>query len=205
MLKKTDDKIKVRPYVKEDKETVIDILEDALGFLMAGDYGLPKKHHRDFLAVSGIAPCEPAPAYFVAEENGKAIGYMYIKWNGLKSGPKRSLWGLLKYGIPAFLRLASEHAFGHSDMPDGICYVAELAVKEEHRNKGAGTALLEYGKDLAKKAGLKKYTLDVYKTNPNALRLYKRQGFKVTGEHRRGAIRRTLLGERNWLSMSQDI
>lgn len=198
--------VNIRPYTEDDKEAVIDILTDALEFLMEGDYGLPKEVHRNFLIESGIVPPKPTPAYFVADFGGKTAGYMYIRWNGLEKTHKKGFSWLLSYGFPAFLRLSAEFAPDESDnIPDGACYISELAVKEEYRNKGIGTALIAYGRKLAKKAGFVKYTLDVYKTNPDAMRLYKRCGFEVTGEHRRNFVRRHLLGERNWYSMSQDL
>jgi ribosomal protein S18 acetylase RimI-like enzyme len=84
------------------------------------------------------------------------------------------------------------------------CHVAELAVKENARKKGIGTALLEYGKVVAKEKGLKKYTLHADAENKPALRLYQRTGFELV-KKKKSILAKWLLGVKVWYFMSQDI
>lgn len=57
----------------------------------------------------------------------------------------------------------------------------DITVKPEFRRQGYGLEMLELIKKHAEEDGIKKLTLRVLSTNPGALALYKKAGFKVEG------------------------
>ena len=61
-----------------------------------------------------------------------------------------------------------------SNLPRGL-EIAFLAIDEEYQGKGLGTALLEYIKTL----NYQHFWLYVSYSNPDAYRLYERNGFKM--------------------------
>jgi len=61
------------------------------------------------------------------------------------------------------------------------CYLRDLQVSEEFRNKGIGAAALAESTRLALASGAKKLKLRVFKISP-AHHLYKRKGFKLVSE-----------------------
>jgi len=62
-------------------------------------------------------------------------------------------------------------------------HIEQLAVNEENRGSGVGTALLQHEIGNAREKGYAKCTLDVAITNPQAQKLYERLGFKVVKEY----------------------
>ena len=61
--------------------------------------------------------------------------------------------------------------------------VLGMSVKEEYRDKGIGSKLLEYAIDWAKSTGVvKRIELHVFGTNSRAIHLYKKYGFEIEGE-----------------------
>lgn len=61
-------------------------------------------------------------------------------------------------------------------------YLDMIVVNEKYRGLGIGTQLLEAVNTVAKEQGANKIGLCVDFGNPQAQKLYKRQGFKVVGE-----------------------
>ena len=64
------------------------------------------------------------------------------------------------------------------------CYLRDLQVVEEFRNKGVGTAALVESTRLAQAAGVRKLKLRSFKISP-AHHLYKRNGFTLVSEDER--------------------
>ena len=60
-----------------------------------------------------------------------------------------------------------------------------LLVKEENRNNGIGTKLLEYVFDIMNENGVVSVSLEVDTTNNKAINLYKKFGFKEKGIRKR--------------------
>ncbi len=67
---------------------------------------------------------------------------------------------------------------GHPD----IAYLISMWVAPEARGQGIGEALIEAVADWARSQGLKQLALDVSDDNEPAIVLYRRKGFKATGE-----------------------
>ena len=62
-------------------------------------------------------------------------------------------------------------------VPGKFCYIMDIIVTEKHRNKGFGTALMNYAKDWAKEQGCGFINLDVLMNNPDTIKLYEKLGF----------------------------
>lgn len=86
---------------------------------------------------------------FIASINEEIIGYTYVKINDPKLNGE-------KY----------KEAF-----------IDALYVKEEHRNKGIATSLINKAKEYAIKKDAKKISINVISNNETALKLYYKLGF----------------------------
>ena len=63
---------------------------------------------------------------------------------------------------------------------DGIrCYLSRLIVKKQYRNKGVGSALMDYFINKAIAEGFSEISLGVDCGNLNAVHLYEKFGFEV--------------------------
>lgn len=63
---------------------------------------------------------------------------------------------------------------------DGLGYVFDIEVREEHRGHGHGRALMHLAEDITLGAGLGVLGLHVFASNTPALRLYESLGYEVT-------------------------
>ena len=66
---------------------------------------------------------------------------------------------------------------------DQSYYICGMAVDEEHRGKGIGTALLDEAEQTCRHLGLLKLSLIVFEQNVNARRLYERSGYTERRRH----------------------
>ena len=57
--------------------------------------------------------------------------------------------------------------------------IEAICVDENYRNKGIGTSMLEFAKDMAKENKCTDLYLTVNEENTNAIKLYEKFGFKV--------------------------
>ncbi len=166
---------------------------------------LPDDKMAEFIIDVGDVFPSPFPGYIVAENDGEIVGIMILRWPK-QEAPKNKfrLSKALRYGLPATIKLIVMRYLFPERPGKETCHVAELAVKENARKKGIGTALLKYGKTVAKEKGLKKYTLHADAENKPALRLYQRTGFELV-KKKKSILARWLLGVKVWYFMSQDI
>lgn len=72
---------------------------------------------------------------------------------------------------------------GDKDTADGShrAYLFALRVKRHYQNLGVGSRLLQFVENDLRRLGFSIITLNVAKENINALRLYQRQGYQITG------------------------
>jgi len=63
-------------------------------------------------------------------------------------------------------------------LKNDVLRIDSLAVDENTRGQGIGTALIKKVFEFAKDKGFKEVTLEVVDTNPKAKKLYERMGFK---------------------------
>jgi len=66
--------------------------------------------------------------------------------------------------------------------PEGATHFWHMGVHDTMRNRGVGTALIQVAEREASRRGLRESALEVEKANPDALRLYERLGYRITGE-----------------------
>jgi ribosomal protein S18 acetylase RimI-like enzyme len=59
----------------------------------------------------------------------------------------------------------------------GSLYVSGIALRDDFRNRGGGTALLAIAREVARSEGLNRLSLLVFERNTAAMRLYQREGF----------------------------
>ncbi len=85
--------------------------------------------------------------------------------------PVRELLRMLWLGWPL--------AFTGQETASDEFYIAHLAVSLNFRRRGIGQALLDHAEVLARKAGLRRCSLNVDLDNGSARRLYERQGYSL--------------------------
>ena len=76
------------------------------------------------------------------------------------------------------------HAFAIHSTKVGECHLFNLCVHPDAQGKGYGNWILERVIEDAKKDGAEMIYLEVRKSNDRAMRLYKKYGFKQTGERK---------------------
>ena len=94
--------------------------------------------------------------FIVAELGGKVVSYIMCR---------------VEYGLSVIRRFGLARK-GH---------VISIATLAEHRGKGVGTYLMERAMDEMRKGGCKEVFLEVRVTNEEAVRLYRKMNFQVTG------------------------
>lgn len=93
--------------------------------------------------------------YLFAWLYGLPIGHVFLRWNGSLDEP-----------VASNLR----------ECP----HLEDLLIREQHRSKGVGTALLSAAEYIVKGRGLNRIGLAVGTDNPNAKKLYERIGYAET-------------------------
>ena len=197
--------VNIRDFNNDDLSQVASLVAGSFREDINRIVKLPDDKMAEFIIDVGDVFPFPFPGYIVAESDGEIVGVMILRWpkqEVLKN--KFRLSGALRYGLPATIKLIVMRYLFPERPGKETCHVAELAVKENARKKGIGTALLEYGKTVAKEKGLKKYTLHADAENKPALRLYQRTGFELV-KKKKSILARWLLGVKVWHFMSQDI
>lgn len=98
---------------------------------------------------------ESPETFFIAERYGRGVGYIMCR---------------IEYGFSNVRKIGLAKK-GH---------VVSVAILQEHRAKGLGTALIEEAIQGMKDKGCSEVYLEVRKTNRDAIPLYEKLGFKVT-------------------------
>lgn len=85
------------------------------------------------------------------------------------------------------------------------CYISCLAISQEFRSKGLGKACLDYIEERAiKREAVTSVTLFVAKDNKQAVKLYQREGFLITGQVN-SLLTSYFLGEGSWFKMKKEL
>ena len=108
----------------------------------------------------------------IAESAGNFAGMML-------SFPFRNLDFEDNFALPPD-RLALIEVFNCLQCP-GSYYVSAMAVHLDYRGIGVGGALLSHAVECARSAGFHRLSLHFFEQNEDAVRLYRRHGFKETG------------------------
>ena len=94
--------------------------------------------------------------FIVAEVGGELIGYVMCR---------------TEYGLSVMRRFGLARK-GH---------IISVATIEAHRGRGVGTALVRHAMEELRKGGCKEVFLEVRVTNDDAVRLYRKMNYQVSG------------------------
>ena len=110
---------------------------------------------------------------------GMASGYTAEQHEGSSDEPITRAAGRSAFRIACMFALtAPMWRFMHT-YEKGDFYLQFLAVDARHRGKGIGSALIGAMEARGRESGSERFVLDVSGRNPDAQRLYARQGFEV--------------------------
>ena len=127
--------------------------DDVQAVITINEEALPE-HYSDYFYYEILS--EFPETFLVADLEGAVIGYVMCR---------------IEYGFSHLKRLGLARK-GH---------IVSVAVKEQHRGKGVGTVLMRASHDAMLGKSATETYLEVRVTNTEAIALYQRLGYKVTG------------------------
>ena len=128
-------------------------------------------------------------ACFYAEVDERILGIAGIQ-DRENNFTKNISFGYLAREFNFFRALLIRYVYGFktAKIKEGVIRVDSIAVAQDARGKGVGTALLNEIFEYAREKGYREIKLEVINTNPEAKKLYERLGFKSVKEIRYGFI-----------------
>lgn len=130
-------------------------------------------------AKAALAASFDLDCIIAALENDKLLGIVALQQGSKRFAKLRFSTMRNHYGLfEGTYRLALMTVFESYNRHSGL-YIEAIAVAPEARGRGIGTLLLDNVTGYAREKGYPHLTLEVVNTNPNAQRLYEREGFKV--------------------------
>ncbi len=150
--------MKIRPATAEDAEAIAALNAEVQAMHAAALPHLFKEPGRNGFSttVASEILAQPDSRVLVADEGGKAVGYLYAQVVRRPETPLR-------------------HALD-------LVYVHHIAVRRTHRRRGCGEALLQRALALAREEGIARLELDVWSFNAAARAFFRRQGFAAFNE-----------------------
>jgi ribosomal protein S18 acetylase RimI-like enzyme len=195
----------IREFHPDDLRQVANITASSFRDSLLKLKNLPESEMADFLIETGEVSPFPFPGYIVAERNGELLGVMRLTWpKQYRPKARFQISKILHYGLLTTIKLLVDRFIFPEKPQKGTCHVAEIAVKQQARRTGIATKLIYYGKEIALKNGLSRYTLNVESSNATAFNFYKKLGFKIEKIHH-NLLARWLMGVKEWYFMSQNI
>ncbi len=94
---------------------------------------------------------------------------------------------ILDFDLPQYIAVRGDEVIGWCDiLPkefEGLSHAGRLGmgIKKEYRGRGIGSSLIGKTIEHAKRNGLEKIELEVFESNKDAIRLYKKYGFFKEG------------------------
>jgi len=110
---------------------------------------------------------------------GMALGFTAAKRRGFPANPLRQAEGYPTLRAELIGLLAHPMLRILETVPDGDFYLLSLAVDEDSRGLGVGSALLDAMEGRARATGSRRFSLDVAVKNDGAQRLYARRGLTI--------------------------
>ena len=146
--------ISIRPILETDREEVLGLLLELTAHeaTLNADRATGPAAAAACLADDTLKAAEHGGAQFVAEMDGRAIGYLALRLG--RTGP-----------------------FVHDHLRDHV-YIENVVVAAARRGTGVGQMLLARAELFAREAGCKVLQLGVLTGNDIALDAYRRAGFK---------------------------
>ncbi|MEB3851455.1 MAG: ribosomal protein S18-alanine N-acetyltransferase [Desulfurococcales archaeon] len=124
-------------------------------------------------------------AFLVAEAEGRVIGYAMSRVESVSDPVLRGLENELEGGAPEArpagggIRDRLRGLFSRRASPGRVGHLVSIAVLEEYRGRGVGSALLsETIRSLRDHYGVESIYLEVRVSNERAIRLYEKFGFR---------------------------
>lgn len=199
----------VRPYLKEDYESVIEILLHSFGSKFNNLTRLNKEELKNYATEAAFFDRFPTHGYFVATLNNKVVGVVkcgYTNQKKLKDLEKKSFFYLVKkYGLLNVLKLSFASILLSSNAVPGEYYIEHIAVSESARGHGLGTLLINRVFEEANQLNeIHKVTLYVADSNPGAKKLYEKLGFR-TIKKRRSLLMHLFFKNRTWYYMTKNL
>ena len=122
----------------------------------------------------------------MAERGGRVVGiasaYSAEQHRAASDQPLERAAGWRRWRMGAFMALAAGLFEFLDRVPDGDHYLQAIAVDEDQRGQGTGSALIAAVEAHARDQGSQRLSLDVAASNPDARRLYERLGMTVEAE-----------------------
>jgi len=110
---------------------------------------------------------------------GMALGFTAERRRGFPKNPLKECEGYprLRAGILGFFARPMFRIL--ETIADGDFYLLSLAVDEDQRGQGIGSALIEAMEERGRATGSRRFSLDAAAKNEAGQRLYKRHGFEI--------------------------
>ncbi len=132
------------------------------------------------------------PAYCltaISDDATRLLGFV-----GFKTGDGAMTGGTMRdlarhYGRFGSLWRAAVLALLERDVEPSLFLLDGIAVADDARGMGIGTALLDAVEDKARQRNCDRVRLDVIDTNPRARALYERRGYIAVAQERLGPLR----------------
>lgn len=197
--------VTIRQFEKQDFAAVRKIVLQGFKNKFSVLSSLGDKKLLALLTDSNFIPSQSFEGYLVASFEEQILGVMVLKWKGQKRPPSTALSPLrliITYGCMTMVKyyiclaLLEEYIDAHT------CYVELLAVDEQARGLGIGTALLNRGLLLMEKQPLlHTFSLYVAEGNAAAYRLYTHMGIRERGK-KHNLLAKLFFNEGSWVYMS---
>lgn len=175
--------IEIRPMEEADFLQATDIMLESFRSKLLALKDWPDERVRDLMLYANVFHKDILLGHYVAVLNKEVAGILHLKWyeNAKLKAPDFALMNLFRqFGFFPMIRTGLGLLMFNSVINRGEMAVDFIAVSGDHRGKGIGSKLLEFGEDFAKsKKNIRKYTLMVIGRNQRAKNLYERQGFFV--------------------------
>ncbi len=173
--------IYIRKYKETDKENLRKIcIETSL-------LPVETEEQRKYLYLmynDYYSEAEPDNIFVAANENDEAVGYILCAENFrryVKVFRNFYLPEIRKLGFSFWFSAISEIA-GHSLFAKKYSAHLHIDILSECQGKGTGTALMNELKDHLKSKGINSIMLSCGANNTNAIKFYKKNGFKILKE-----------------------
>ena len=199
------DKLIIRLFYESDLETCKSIIISAYKSKYRRLLSLEESKLLEIMHLVSVIKIIPFKGYYVAELDGKIAGLLILRWKNQKTRKTNFFYYFkaLKIGLWKSIRIWIGLNILHNKPAHNECYIELVAVHSDFRNRGIGTALLKYAKNIARVRGLRLLTINVASSNP-AIHLYKRVGFFIAGKST-SIILKKVFSISCWLKMRMEL
>jgi ribosomal protein S18 acetylase RimI-like enzyme len=204
-MDKSIENIKIRPFKKEDFDTVAKIILYSFRSKSISVKSLSDEKMIQLFKDARFVESEPFEGYLVAEKDQEVVGVMLLKWEKQKRiMPVKHLNFIQlcnQYGYGNMIKLIIRFAVLNGKTSIGECYIEHIAVSSNFRGLGIGSMLINHANNIVNNSSnLNRITLYVSERNILAVKLYQTLGFTVKNKES-SFLTYLLIKEKNWLYM----